>query len=433
MPLAGHADVIGSERASGLDARTDGVDGQSPVNSQELDILGAIEHLAALIVPLEATERCLTAAACNRVLAADVFAGLDVPAFPNAAMDGYAVRAADCIAPTTLRVVGRALAGHPFGAALRAGEAVRIMTGASLPAGADAVVMQEDVRTEADRVHVSTAASGANVRPQGEHLRRGEVVLARGRRLRPYDVGLAATAGAAELTVFRRLRVGVLSTGDELHDPPDPRGLAGQFDGNRPTLFASLARAGHDVHDLGIVADRAEALEAALAASATLRLDAVVSSGGVAQGDADIVRRFPALEFVPLAIRPGRGLACGRVHLGEHGQWFFGLPGNSVAAYVVFHLLVAPLLAHMSGARAEPPLTLTLPLAVAAHTRAGQTDWRRARLVRRYGGLAVEPLAQQSSSMLRTLSEAHVLVAIGPQAALAAGDPVEVIPLAALD
>jgi molybdopterin molybdotransferase len=104
-----------------------------------------------------------------------------------------------------------------------------------------------------------------------------------------------------------------------------------------------------------------------------------------------------------------------------------------VAAYVVFQLLVAPLLAHMSGARAEPPLTLTLPLAVAAHTRAGQTDWRRARLVRRYGGLAVEPLAQQSSSMLRTLSEAHVLVAIGPQAALAAGDPVEVIPLAALD
>ncbi len=355
------------------------------MSAREFEISGAIERLAARIVPIEATERCATVAAANRVLAADVIAALDVPSFPNAAMDGYAVRAADCAAPATLRVVGRALAGHPFGAALRAGEAVRIMTGATLPVGADAVVMQEDARAEADRVIVSSAEPGANVRPQGEHLRRGEIALTRGRRLRPYDVGLAATAGAAELTVFRRLRVGVLSTGDELHDPPDPRGRAGQFDGNRPTLLASLRRAGHDVHDLGIVADRAEALEAALTAAAGLRLDAVLSSGGVAQGDADFVRRWPALEFVPLAIRPGRGMACGRVQIGEHAQWFFGLPGNSVAAYVVFQLLVAPLLAHLSGANVEPPLTLTLPLAVAAHTREGHTDWRRARLVTRCG------------------------------------------------
>ena len=404
------------------------------MNSQEFDVAIALDRLAVQISPIDSTERCPVAAAANRVLAADVVAALDVPPFANAAMDGYAVRAADCAAPVALRVVGRALAGHPFRTALGPGEAVRIMTGAECPAGADSVIMQEDVRADADRVHVlSPVTAGAHVRPRGEHLRRGEVVLTRGRRLRPYDVGLAASAGAAELLVQRRLRVGVLSTGDELHDPTDRLGLASQFDGNRPTLLASMSRAGHDAHDLGIVPDRAEALEAAFAAAARLRLDVVVSSGGVAQGDADIVRRSPTLEFVPLAIRPGRGIACGRVAVDGHALWVYGLPGNCVAAYVMFQLLVAPLLARHAGSNAEPPLSFTLPLAVDAHTRAGQTDWRRARFVRRFGGLAVEPLSQQSSSMLRSLSEAHALVAIGPQAAMAAGEPADVIPLAALD
>jgi molybdopterin molybdotransferase len=225
----------------------------------------------------------------------------------------------------------------------------------------------------------------------------------------------------------------VLSTGDELHDAPEPLGPAGQYDGNRPLLLASLARAGHQTHDLGIVADRAEALLQALADAASLHLDAIVSSGGVAQGDADIVRRLPALEFVPLAIRPGRGIACGQVSTGERGAWFFGLPGNSVAAHVMYQLVVAPLLSRLGGGLVEPALTLRLPLAIAAHTRSGQTDWRRGRLVERNGALAVEPLVQQGSSMLRTLTEAQVLVAIGPRPDVPAGALVDVIPLDALD
>jgi len=232
--------------------------------------------------------------------------------------------------------------------------------------------------------------------------------------------------------VARVLRVGVLSTGDELHDAPEPVSAGGQYDGNRTMLLAALQRAGYATHDLGIVADRDEALHGSIRTAAARGLDAVVSTGGVAQGDADIVRRFPDLQFVPLAIRPGRGLACGRIDIDGHALWLFGLPGNSVAGYVMFQLVVAPLLAHLAGAGVEPPLMLPVPLAVDAVTRPGRIDWRRGRFVHRYGAIAVEPLPQQGSSMLRTLSDADALVAIGPDAATASGDLVDVIPLAAL-
>ncbi len=264
-------------------------------------------------------------------------------------------------------------------------------------------------------------------------MRRGELVLPRGRRLRSYDIGLAVAAGAAEVSVRRRLRVGVLSTGDELADPSQHPGRIIQYDGNRPMLIASLQRAGYEVHDLGIVPDLASALGETLATARDRSLDAVVSSGGVAQGDADFVRRFPAIRFVPLVVRPGRGIACGRVDMAGRSCWLFGLPGNSVAAYVMHQLVVAPLLARLAGADPEPLPTIPLPLAIDAHTRPGRIDWRRGRWVQRYGGLAVEPLPQQGSSMLRTLSDAQVLVAIGPAAELHAGDRVDVIPLAALD
>ena len=303
-----------------------------------------------------------------------------------------------------------------------------------MPRGADTVVMQEEVLVVRDGIRcASVPCAGANIRPRGEQMRCGEVVLSRGRRLRTYDVGLAVAAGAAELSVRPRLRVGALSTGDELADPPQAVGSGGQYDGNRPMLLAALLRAGYAVHDLGIVADREDALAAALANACALSLDAVVSSGGVAQGDADFVRHFPALQYVALAMRPGRGIACGRVEVGGRHCWLFGLPGNPVAAYVMHQLVVTPLLARLAAAHAEPLPTFRVPLAVDARTRGGRTDWHRGRWVRRLGTLAVELLPQQGSSMLRTLSEADALVAIGPDADLRAGDPVDVIPLAALD
>lgn len=403
------------------------------MTSTDLSIAEAVATLSADIEPVNSVEVCRSIDAASRVLAADVIAALDVPGFDNAAMDGYALRVADCGVDVSLPVVGRALAGHPYDGELAAGAAVRITTGAAVPFGADTVVMQEDVLVVRDGIRASLPRAGANIRPRGEQMRRGEVVLSRGRRLRSYDIGLAVAAGAAEVSVRPQLRIGVLSTGDELADPPQTVGSGGQYDGNRPMLLATLRRAGYAVHDLGIVADHADALAAALANARGQSLDAVVSSGGVAQGDADFVRRFPAMKYVGLAVRPGRGIACGRVDVGGHCCWLFGLPGNPVAAYVMHQLVIAPLLARLAGAQADPPLTLQVPLAVDARTSGGRTDWHRGRWVPRLGTLAVEPLPQQGSAMLRTLSDADALVAIGPAAELRAGDPVDVIPLAALD
>ncbi len=402
------------------------------MRAPELDPAAAVAHLGAGIEPLRELERSRVVDALDRVLGADLIAMVDMPSFDNAAMDGYALRATDRV-QSGLRVIGRALAGHPFAGTLGPGEAVRITTGAALPAGADAVAMQEDVQLEHDHISISPdITTGLNVRPRGEQLQAGAVALERGRRLRSYDLGLAAAAGASELLLVRRLRVGVLSTGDELQDPPRAAASAGQFDGNRPTLCAALGRSGYDAVDLGIVRDDDEALLEALRGAARAQLDVVLSTGGVAQGDADIVRRFPALEYVPLALRPGRGVACGRIEFEGHALWFIGMPGNAVAAYVIYQLVAAPLLARRAGARAEAPVCLELPLAGAARTSAGRIDWRRGCFVARNGRAAVELLAQQGSSMLHTLSRADALVGIGPRPEIPDGEPVPVIPLAAL-
>lgn len=405
----------------------------------ELTVGQAVARLRAKLQPIAGTERCSLANAAGRVLAEHVRAALDVPAVANAAMDGYALRVADAARGARLRVVGRALAGHPYGGTLGAGEAVRIMTGAVVPDGADAILMQEDARAGREDLGETIEVAGdvfagMHIRPCGEQLRAGDVVLARGRRLRSYDIGLAAAAGAATLSVVRRLRVGVLSTGDELADPCADAASAVQYDGNRPMLLAALRRAGYEAIDLGIVADREAALRGTLAAASTARVDALISSGGVAQGDADFVRRV-AGEFIGLDIRPGRGIVHGHIGDGDDAVAFFGLPGNPVAAYVMHRLVVAPLLARRAGAAdgTDHPLTLRLPLAAPAQTRGGRTDWRRVRLVQRDGGLVVEPLTLQSSAMLLTLSQADALAAIGPKTHYAPGELVDVIPLDALE
>jgi molybdopterin molybdotransferase len=308
------------------------------------------------------------------------------------------------------------------------------MTGAPLPEGTDAVVMLEDVHAGPDAVVIGAAVErGLNVRPRGEHLRAGQAALPAGRRLRSWDLGLATVAGLDTLAVFRPLRVGVLSTGDELLDPAQPLAASQQYDGNRPMLRAALMRRGFEVVDLGIVSDRADALDRTLRTAAALGLDAVLSSGGVAQGDADLVRRLPGLEFLPLALRPGRGLVGGHIEIAGRKLAYFGLPGNPVAAFLMYQLVVVPLLDRLGGATAEEPLIVRLPLATEARTRAGRVDWRRGRIEATPAGPRVALLALQGSSMLRSLSEADALVGIGPQPETLAGDLVDVIPLATLD
>jgi molybdopterin molybdotransferase len=399
----------------------------------ELTVAEVLATLRARLTPLEECETVGLAAGINRVLAADVVSAVDLPAFDNAAMDGYALRAEDAGAPATLTTIGHALAGHSYAGLVARGQAVRITTGAALPAGADAVVMSEDTEAAGSDVRVLRAVhAGQNVRRRSEHVRAGEAVLLAGRRLRSHDIALAASVGAATLTVKRRLRVAILSTGDELVDAPAPLGGSAAYDGNRPLLVALVARAGADLIDLGISSDDEVDFTARLEQATRAQADVLITTGGAAQGDADVVRKHGEAEFLPMNFRPGRGLLVGMVARSGHAMTLLGLPGNAVAAYVMYQLVARPLLGWIAGAGEEAPLTVQMPMAVDTHGKAGRVEWRRARFVQRYGGLALEPLKDQGSALLRTLSEADVLIAVPPNG-VQAGEPIDAIPLAALD
>jgi molybdopterin molybdotransferase len=308
------------------------------------------------------------------------------------------------------------------------------MTGAPMPQDGDAILVLEEAEWHADRLRVKApVAAGRHCRVRGEHVAAGETVLHPGRRLRGTDLGLAASAGVAALAVFRRLRVGVLSTGDELVDPPEPLVGARVYDANRAFLLAALQRDGTEAFDLGIVGDSAEALAASLAHAERLGLDAIITTGGAAQGDADVVRRTSGVQYLPLAIRPGRGLAFAQ-RVASRPLVLLGLPGNAVAAFVVFQLLARPATRRLGGEVAQLPRAIPLPLASNLDCKPGRVDFQRARLVSApCGGLAVHPLAQQGSAMLRTISEADALVAIGPASSYRAGDLVDTFLLSTME
>ncbi len=401
----------------------------------ELTLAQALDDLIRGLAPVDEVETIGTGDARDRVLAADVVSRVDLPAFDNSAMDGYALRFDDLRPGHWLHEIGRAYAGHPFDGSVATGTCVRIMTGAPLPRGADTVVMLEDVSSVDGGVRIERPPQrGANIRRRGEHLAHGDVALRAGRHLRAADLGLAVAVGSAELAVRRRLRVGIVSTGDELADPPHPLPSAASFDANRPLLAASLDRLGFRTHDLGICGDSPLEFAAAMEAARALRLDAVVASGGAAQGDADIVRTAAGVRFVALNIRPGRGIAT--ANIGDDGQpmVLLGLPGNAVAAFVMFHLLARPLLLHLAGGHAAIPVHLPLPISGEVRVRSGRIDYRRGRFVRDGDGrLRVQPLADQGSAMLRTVTEADVLIALGPRERYADGELVDTVPLASLD
>lgn len=393
----------------------------------EFELDAAFTELSARVAPVTQTETVATAQARGRVLAQAVVSGTDLPSQDLAAMDGYAVRSAELVQGSNeLPVVGRVLAGRPFeGDPAPARSCLRIMTGAPMPDGFDAVVIQElAVEAPGGRVVLpGPVAAGFNRRRRGEHVVAGSAVLAAGRQLRPVDLNLASAVGAAELTVYRHLRAGVLSTGDELRDPPAALTQGIAYDGNRPMILAALASQGMTAVDLGICPDDSQALAQAVAQAGERELDVLLVSGGAAQGDADIVRLTPGVSFLPVRVRPGRGLAWAQFAGKARRIALIGLPGNGVAAYVLFHLLALPVLRHMAGATARVPRPLSLPAAAAMSNRPGKIDMRRGHLVRSASGTtAVETFAQQGSAMIRGVSEAEVLVAVGPAGEYREGD-----------
>lgn len=402
----------------------------------ELPVDAARAAIAAALTPITATETLPLTAAVGRVLAADVVSPIDVPAHDNSAMDGYALHGADLAdgGPTTLTALPDIVyAGAPFTGTVGRGKCVKIMTGAVMPAGLDSVVPRELVTVDGDRVTLRAGAikPGENRRKQGEDLTRGKPALTAGRLLRPADLGLLASLGFAEVTVFRRLTVALFSTGDEVFAPGQPLPPGGIYDSNRFTLTAALQRLGVEVLDLGLVKDDPAALEAVLQ-RAVAEADAVVTSGGVSMGDADytkdIMARMGDVAFWKVAMRPGRPFAFGPLRHGGREAMLFALPGNPVAALVTFYAFAREALLVLGGATAEPPMVLQVKSAVPIRKRPGRTEYQRGIVERGDDGeLRVRPTGSQGAGILRSLSEANVLVVLRhDQGSVAAGEPVDV-------
>jgi molybdopterin molybdotransferase len=359
-----------------------------------LGVDAALALIKERITPVVEPETLPLAAACGRILACDLVAGIDLPPHANSAVDGFAIAHADLLPDreTVLPVTGRVAAGHPLGRPMARGEAIRIFTGAPMPDGVDTVMMQEDCVAAAGRVHLKPGIKkGANRRHAGEDVARGVVALPAGRRLKPADLGLAAALGHDALSVFRPLRIALLSTGDEVCEPGSPLGPGKIYDANRPMLSALLCGLGTAVEDHGIRPDRADTLADTLAAISAGH-DLIVTSGGVSTGDEDHVRtaieKLGRLDFWRLAIKPGRPVALGQIKAGrtKTGQArcvpLIGLPGNPVAAALTFAILARPLILRLAGAAVTPPLTFPVQAGFAYRKKAGRREYLRASIER---------------------------------------------------
>ena len=387
-------------------------------NAPESIALSAAEardRMVAEVVPISGREFLPVRSALGRILAADIIAPHDVPAHDNSAMDGYAVRF-DSLATageTRLTVVGTAFAGGAFSGQVGKGQAVRIMTGAVLPAGADTVVVQEVTRVEAGAVFVPGGLrQGQNTRRAGEDLARGAVALPAGKRIGPAELGLIASLGVAEVEVKRRLRVAFFSTGDELASVGKPLAPGEVYDSNRYTLHGLLTRLGADIIDMGVVPDQPKVLEATLAEAAQVA-DAIITTGGVSVGEADFVReileKLGEVKFWKLNIKPGRPMAFGKV--GK--AWLFGLPGNPVAVMVSYTQFALDALHRLSGLDPLPlrPL-LTVAAGNAIKKQPGRREFLRGQVVAVDGQWQVKIIGNQGSGVLRSMSEANCFVVL---------------------
>jgi molybdopterin molybdotransferase len=369
--------------------------------------------IASRLSPTAAAETVPLIEADGRVLAEDIAAPLDLPPFDNSAVDGYAVRFADLAADgeTVLAVVGRIAAGAALERPVPARGAVRIFTGAPLPAGLDTVFMQEDVGVAGDAVVLPVGLKpGANRRLAGEDIARGGTALAAGHRLSPRDIGLIAALGIAAVPVRTPLRVAVFSTGDEVISPGEPLGPAKLYDANRFMLQAMLRRLGCRATDLGILRDEPRALARALAGAAADH-DLIVTSGGVSTGEEDHVRAAVesagALTFWRIAIKPGRPVAMGVVA----GTPFIGLPGNPVAAFVTFAHVARAVIARLSGERLARPRAYPVLAGFAYRKKEGRREYVRVRIEEGDdGALVARKHPREGAGVITSLTETDGLV-----------------------
>jgi molybdopterin molybdotransferase len=391
-------------------------------NGPLLPVVEAERLIVERVKPVAGRETAALRDAVGRVLAQDVVAAVNVPPFDNSAVDGYAVRGEDLDAEreNSLAIVDRVAAGHAARQAVKAGEAIRIFTGAPMPKGADTVFMQEDCRTEGERVIVPPGLHrGANRRLAGEDIRAGAVALRAGRRLTVQDIALAAALGLTKLGVYRRVRVALFSTGDEIVEPGSQLRGAALYDSNRYLLSGLFARFGAEVTDLGILSDEPQQLARAIGAAAADH-DLVITSGGVSTGEADYVRlaveKIGHIVFWRVAIKPGRPVAMGVVPGSQAGEGaaFVGLPGNPVAVFVTFVRVVRPLLLRLSGASPRPLVAMPARATFSYRKRKGRREYIRVGLRAAPDG-TIEALKfeQDGAGVLTSLTETDGLAELG--------------------
>ena len=374
----------------------------------------ARQRILEAVQAVTAVEQLHLRAALGRVLLEPLVANIDVPPFANSAMDGFAVRSQDCSGPTPteLEVIGASFAGRPFDGEMVEQQSVRIMTGAVLPQGADAVLMQEHVKHEDGRISFdgTSVKSGMNVRYAGEDSRQGDTILEAGIKLGAAEIGLLASVGVSEVRVSRRLRVAFFSTGDELTAIGTPLSKGQIYDSNRYTLFAMLSKLGVECYDLGVIPDRREAVRAAFQQAGEMA-DLILTSGGVSVGEADYVTEtlgeLGEINFWRMAMKPGKPLAFGKMGNGI----FFGLPGNPVSVMVTFYQFVLPTIRKMSGEKEREALLIQARCLQDLNKAPGRMEFQRGILNRESdSGWSVSSTGLQGSHLLSSMSRSNCFI-----------------------
>lgn len=380
-----------------------------------LSVDEARRHILDEIAPISAAEKMALRTALGRILGEDVISPLNVPSHTNSAMDGYALRAADLRNGISyFECIGTAYAGNAFTTQNQSAQCVRIMTGATMPAGTDTVIMQEQTETLPDgKIQVlGSHCSGQNVRRTGEDISAGSVVMYRGHHVSPADLGVLASLGIGEVRVRRRPRVAFFSTGDELRSIGETLGEGEIYDSNRYSLYGMLTRLGVELLDLGVIPDQPDALREAFQVAASMA-DVVITSGGVSVGEADYIKpvldQLGQIKFWKIAMKPGRPLTFG--HLGD--SLFFGLPGNPVAVMVTFYQFVQPAIRYLASGEQHLPLTLHASCTHSLRKRPGRTEFLRGYIQQtEHAELQVGVTGHQGSGILSSMSQANCFIVL---------------------
>ncbi|HBH7875372.1 TPA: bifunctional molybdopterin-guanine dinucleotide biosynthesis adaptor protein MobB/molybdopterin molybdotransferase MoeA [Vibrio parahaemolyticus] len=396
-----------------------------------LSVVQGQEKILSLVNTVSEIEACKIENAYGRVLAEHIISPVNVPQYTNSAMDGYAIRSDD-VDRDSYQVVAEVMAGHAYDQPLEVGQAVKIMTGAPTPLNGDTVVMREQASQEGDKVtfNGSNIKAGQNVRQAGEDLAIGSDVFTAGTRLASPEMGMIASLGFGEANVFRKLKVAVFSTGDEVQAPGTEQKANSIYDSNRFTIMGMLEKLGCEILDFGILEDNEQLMIEALE-NASAQADVVMTSGGVSVGDADYIKlaldKLGQIDFWRINMRPGRPLAFGQIN----DKPFFGLPGNPVAVMVSFINFVEPALRKMQGEQGWKPLKVSAIATENLRSRQGRTEFSRGIYeLDETGRLTVRTTGKQGSGILRSMSEANCLIEISPAVdTVKTGESVTIIPL----